>query len=496
MHGGIEDYADSMATHYLMDEPIPKVPVGGTDPDFIIGHRTDKEGKKSSPIVFGRRSTWGKASPEYTTPTDVGAQKGMIHKRGPIGQYHYTDESRELGKRPVSTDLVHPDRSNQPIQGFVKVLKREKEEASLAVRRANATPFVGETPNVHKPLSREKRANIPLSLENPNDELAIKQRLAEYDRPRLLIERTTLDKHVTPADIRAEETKPKGSKAKGVVERVLSPVRAEERTQSRGINPRTGQFFSDEEIGNLEWKQLQHEAWSWLRSAPGTPEKTTGLQRGGAAVTGKGTIVSLTGKSSSGLTDLPASSGRAVPQHGEQKQGRSTVELPSLHPTPSRRRGETRSAVMPGYDPHGEKGYYEGHEEFQRQVAERLKSMSPAESIHAGMLIEQMAKQAGRGDLAAIDRSIQAGQQLNTSMGRSRQMAQDAHTQRIRQIHDMQQVMAAKGAILRTRQTPTDNEEEVTEIGKNQTTSIIGKIAPNKDKRVSRQWKRTTPNSE
>ena len=409
-NGGIEDYGDSMASHYLIEEPEDTVKY----PETKI--MKSEDGKHTTVIGLGRNRT--KLKPEDINPSVIGPQRFMAPVASPRGQWVYGEDSMELGTRTMDPDLAYSEKgpgalSAQKAPEWGKFRQKEADAAELDSRRANATDFVGETPNVQRPLSPEKQARIPIDI-SPEDKLKAMQRMSEYDRPNLVRDTTQAD--VTPADI-AKEQAGGSQQGNSVVRQVLSGISAEPRKFGRGINARTGEFFSDKEIGEREWRAAERDAWAELRKPAGR-SGGGGFSWPGMHETASGRVVDLAGKSGSFVTEKPTDSGRgALP-------GRKGPDLPPTHPKPANTQDtDVRSAVMPGYDPTGEKGIYEGHEELQAQIAERLKGMSPAAAIHAGTLVETMAKMAGKGNTTAIDRSIQAGQQVSSAIAMSQQKA-------------------------------------------------------------------------
>lgn len=325
----------------------------------------------------------------------------------------------------------------------------------------------------HGPLSPEKQAKIPIDVE-PSDKLKLQRQMAEYQRPILA------------------STMPERSHTGIGSDAALTGIHVPDllRVTQRGINRKTGQFFTDQEIGEMEWNAAERDAWRDLRAAPGEyPSKQArgGFSWPGMHETEEGKTVYLLSKTASGVKDRPSAPTPEPAPKGRKKKQRDY--------------SETRSSVMPGYDPKGEKGLYTGHEELQSQVQERLSKMSPLEAVHAGMFLENMAVQAGRGDRVAIEQSLRSGQRLAGSMVESRQRAQEAHQHRAGQMREMMAALEAnrKGSNAPIEATPTPTPTASKGKGKGKAVqkenTLIRSVEKNKgkSKRTSSKWQSTAP---
>lgn len=115
-NGGIEEYGDSMATHYLLE-----------DPTYNRVRTFTYDSGKTRELVLPS----GKLTPEYTEPTDLRIPEGAL-----------------ITERPA----------------WSRYRERDEQQKELSLRRANATSAVGAAPNLEKPLSPEKRAKIPIDV--------------------------------------------------------------------------------------------------------------------------------------------------------------------------------------------------------------------------------------------------------------------------------------------------------------------------------------------
>lgn len=364
--GGIEDYADSMASHYLMEEAPPKAPIGGTDPELMMTTRTDRRGNKSTPIILGRRSTWGKIAPEYENPTELGPYP--------------------VPKGPLSYQFTAPTR-----------------EELLSER---------STPNVEKPLSLEKKERIPIDINAPDTLKLMKEAVERSKRPNIVRTGPLIN------------TRTVTGSTKSFTNVTLDPdARQQEAT------------LSDVEAGRAELRRMISEAWSYLRSAPGTPERLGGIQTGVVSLP-SGQVTTITSKASSPLKDI------SIPEpQPESKEPRKLLRRSTYS---GRGASEVTTTVMPGYDPHKAKGLFTGSGASRRRVStqRRLSKLPIEEAIKQGMAIEQEALGSGKGSAPAIKQSLRVGETILGRFGAERQRAEAARALRETQMNEFNQRIA------------------------------------------------------
>lgn len=290
--------------------------------------------------------------------------------------YLGSDEDESTG--PVISRAV-------PSTGQTPQWVREVQRQRRAYGRTETGPTVGATPNLQTPLSKKKQEAMPLAMPQ-QDKVSLMKKLTQEAAAKPILKKEHAD---SPAFRR--------------------PMK---------IDRKTGKavFVKPKESAEREFKSMENEAWKYLRSAPGTPETTSGT----IFTDKEGRTLSLTVETF--VRGIENAEWR--PNPGPLK---STVT-----PTPRdnrRRTSKPVSSILPGYDPKGKKGLFAGlPHDIEPTVTESLKRMPVEESIRSGMVLEQAL-----GKETAESRA--AGHHILESMGRTQAAAQ-AHRARSSQLAD------------------------------------------------------------